>query len=142
MTRRNHHRPEVFDLLTTAQIKSLPLLSAGEPATQVAAAIGVTPQTISLWLNHDQEFRHALWLFKKDALDAARSVLQLAAIEAVAVVRKLLKEGSTEQTRLKAAQLVLDRLGLADPHPGNALDDEAVITPAGEYCQSLVEKLS
>jgi hypothetical protein len=101
-----------------------------------------TPQTVSLWLNHDQDFRHALWLFKKDALDAARSKLQLAAIEAVTIIRKLLKDGSTEQTRLKAAQLVLDRLGLTGRHPGNALDDEALITPAGEYSQGLVEKLS
>lgn len=142
MSERHPKKPEVFDLLTPSQLQSLPLLATGEPAKDVAAQVGVTPQTISLWLNHDQEFRHALWLFKKDALDAVRSELQLAAIEAVAVVRKLLKDGSTEQTRLKAAQLVLDRVDLAGRHPGNALDDETVITPAGEYSQSLVEKLS
>ena len=48
-------------------------------------------------MNHDQDFRYALWLFKKEALDAARSELQLAATEAVTVVRKLLHKGSTEQ---------------------------------------------
>jgi hypothetical protein len=141
MTRRNRNRPEVFDLLTPVQLQSLPLLVSGQPAKDVAATVGVTPQTVSQWLNHDQEFRHALWLFKNDALDAARSQLQVAAIEAVAEVRKLVREGSTEQIRLKAAQIALDGLGLVGRR-GTSAFDEAVITPAGQYCQELLDKLS
>jgi hypothetical protein len=110
MSRRNPNKPEVFDLLSPQQINSLPILAAGESAKSAAEKIGVTPQTISLWLNHDQDYRLALWLFKNDALDAALSQLQTLAAEAVSVVRKLLLEGSTEQIRLKAAQLVIDRL--------------------------------
>jgi hypothetical protein len=141
VTGRNQNRPEVLDLLTPAQLQSLPLLASGQPAKEVASKVGVTPQTVSLWLNHDQEFRHALWLFKKDALDAARSQMQIAAIEAVAVVRRLLHEGSTEHIRLKAAQIALDRLGLAG-RPPRGCSDEVAVTPAGDHCQDLVEKLS
>jgi len=128
----NQNRPEVFDLLTPAQLQSLPLLAAGEPAKEVATKVDVTPQTVSLWMNHDQDFRHALWLFRKQALDAARSELQLAATEAVTVVRKLLHEGSSEQIRLKAAQLLLDRLGLVGQYSANGFDG-AVITPIANY---------
>ena len=112
MTGRNQHRPEVFDLLTPPQLKSLPLLAAGESAKDVAVKVGVTPQTVSLWLNHDDDFRQAYWLFRRDALDAARCQLQVAAIEAVMEVRKLVRGGSTEQIRLKAAQIALAGLGL------------------------------
>jgi hypothetical protein len=109
MTKMFPNKPDVFDRLPPAQINSLTLLAAGERAKEVAAKVDVTPQTISLWMNHDQDFRYALWLFKNEALDAARSELQLAATEAVPVVRKLLHEGSSEQIRLKAAQLLLDQ---------------------------------
>jgi hypothetical protein len=112
VTRRNLNRPEVFDLLSAAQLQSLPLLATGEPAKDVAAKVGVAPQTISLWLNHDDDFRQAYWLFRRDALEAARCQLQVAAIEAVTEVRRLVRSGSTEQVRLKAAQVALTGLGL------------------------------
>jgi hypothetical protein len=132
MTEIIPNKPDVFDRLSPAQINSLALLAAGEPAKEVAAKVDVTPQTVSLWMNHDQDFRHALWLFKKQALDAARSELQLAATEAVTVVQKLLQEGSSEQIRLKAAQLLLDQLGLIGKYSANGFDG-AAITPIGNY---------
>jgi hypothetical protein len=79
-----------------------------------------------------EDFRHALWLFRKEALDAARSKLQLAATEAVTVVHKLLHEGSSEQIRLKAAQLLLDQLGFVGRYSANGFDG-AAITPIGNY---------
>jgi hypothetical protein len=141
MSGTNRNKPEVFDLLSPQQINSLPMLAAGDPAKLVAEKIGITPQTISLWLNHDADFRHALLLLKKDALDAARSQLRIASIEAVAVVRKLIREGSTEQIQLKAAQLALDHLVADRQHIANALN-EAAIAPASDYCRELSEKLS
>jgi hypothetical protein len=128
----NPNKPDVFDRLSPAQVNGLPLLASGEPAKEVAAKVGVTAQTVSLWVNHDEDFRHALWLLKKEALDGARSQLQLAATEAVAVVRKLLHDGSSDHIRLKAAELLLDRLGLVGRYSGKGFEG-ATITPAGDY---------
>lgn len=128
----NPKKPDVFDRLSPAQINSIKLLTAGERAKDVAAKVDVTPQTISLWMNHDEEFRLALWWYRKEALDASRSELQLAGTEAVTVVRKLLHEGSSEQIRLKAAQLLLDQLGLVGKYSANGFDGPA-ITPVGTY---------
>ncbi len=47
--------------LFPSQIKSVALLAAGEPAKEVAAKVGVTLGTLRLWMNHDEDFRHALW---------------------------------------------------------------------------------
>lgn len=126
------NKPDVFDQLSPAQINSVKLLAAGKRAKEVAAKVDVTPQTVSLWMNHDQNFRLALWLYKKEALDAARSELQLAATEAVTVVRNLLHESSSEQVRLRAAQLLLDQLGLVGNYSADGFDG-AVITPIGNY---------
>jgi hypothetical protein len=139
MNIRNPNKPEVFDLLSPQQINSLPMLAAGESAKFVAEKIGVTPQTISLWLNHDPDFRLGLWLFKNDALDAALSQLQTLAIEAVFVVRKLLLEGSTEQIRLKAAQLVIDRLD-TDGRPREH-SRQAIMATVDSYGLSVDEKV-
>lgn len=132
MTGINPNKPDVFDRLSVPQIDALTLLAGGESAKDAAAKVGVTPQTISVWLNHDEDFRHALWLLKKESLDVARSQLQLAATEAVAVVRKLLQAGSSDQTRLKAAELLLDRLGLVGRYSAKGFDG-AAITPVGDY---------
>ena len=131
-TTTNPKKPDLFDRLSAAQITSLPLLAAGQLAKEVAAKVDVTPQTISQWMNHDEDFRLALWRFRQEALDASRSELQLAGTEAVTVVRKLLHEGSTEQIQLKAAQLLLDRLGLVGQYSANGFDGAAV-TPLGNY---------
>jgi len=48
MTEIIPNKPDVFDRLSSAQINSLALLAAGEPAKEVAATVGVTPQTVSL----------------------------------------------------------------------------------------------
>jgi hypothetical protein len=92
-------------------------------------------------LNHDPDFRLALWLFKNDALDAALSQLQTLAIEAVAVVQKLMREGSTEQIRLKAAQLVIDRL-VTDGRSREHSFRQGTASTADSYSQSLIEKFS
>jgi hypothetical protein len=127
MTGLNPNKPDVFDRLSPQQVNSLPFLAAGELAKVTAAKVGVTPQTVSLWLNHDENFQHALRMFKREALDAACNELQVAAIEAVTVVRKLLQQSSNEQTRLKAAQLLLDRLGLVGRNSDNDSEEAAVI---------------
>jgi hypothetical protein len=67
--------------------------------------------------------------------------LQLAATEAVTVVRKLLHNGSTEQIRLKAAQLLLDQLGLVGQYSANGFDG-AAITPIGNYAPPPVQPMS
>jgi hypothetical protein len=101
-------------------------------AKDVALKIGVTPQTVSQWVNYDEVFRYALWILRKEVLDAARTQLQLSAVEAVTVVRSLLHQGESEQTRLKAAQLLLDRLGLVGRYSEKGFEG-AVITTAGGY---------
>jgi hypothetical protein len=132
VTLSNPNKSDVLDMLSPQQSIALPMLAAGESAKAVAEKLDVTPQTISQWLNHDDQFRYALWLVKKEALDAARSELQLAGTEAVTVVRKLLHKGSTQQIQLKAAQLLLDRLGLVGQYSAKGFDG-AAITPVGDY---------
>jgi hypothetical protein len=128
----NVNKSDVSERLSPQQIESLVLLAASVPAKEVAAKVGVTPQTISVWLNHDGDFRHALWVLKKEALDAARSELQLAAIEAATVIRTLLRDGSTEHVRLKAAELLVDRLDLLGRYSDKGFDGPAV-TQSGDY---------
>ena len=135
------NQPDVLDLLTPQQIVSLPPLAAGELAKDVAVRIGVSPQTVSQWINHDQNFRHALWSIRKATLDSARAQLQLAATEAVGVIRNLLHQGKSEQTRLKAAQLLLDRLGLVGRYSDSGFDGP-VISPAIDYAPLTSQEIS
>jgi hypothetical protein len=67
MTEIIPNKPDEFDRLSPPQINGL-ALAVGESAKEVAAKVRATPQTVSLWMK--QDFRFALWLFKKEALDA------------------------------------------------------------------------
>ncbi|MGA8709218.1 MAG: hypothetical protein WB646_19785 [Steroidobacteraceae bacterium] len=130
---------DVFSLLSAQQSLGLPMLAAGESARTVAEKLGVTPQTISLWLNHDQPFRHAIWSYRKEAFDAAHRQLQAAGIEAVGVLRQILRESKSEQMRLKAAQLLIGQLDLVSACSEMAVPAAKCSTPSSCELESKQE---
>jgi predicted transcriptional regulator len=98
--------------LTPKQVRALSLLAAGKTGVQVAKALKVNAATVSQWLNHDPGFAKALDALRWESLRAADAELQAAASEAVAELRKLLKNGKSEQVRLRAAEFILTAVGL------------------------------
>lgn len=103
-------KPEEFEAsLTGAQLTAIPILAAGSLKKDAAAAANVTPQTVSTWLGQPQ-FRAALDAARLDLSTAASVALRDATGAAVDTILDLLRQGSSETTRLKAACYVLDRV--------------------------------
>lgn len=95
--------------LTAAQLTAIPILAAGSLKKDAATVANVTPQTISTWLGQPQ-FQAALDAARQDLSSAASIALRDATDAAVATILDLLRHGSSEATRLKAACYVLDRV--------------------------------
>ncbi len=98
--------------LTAKQIKALPLLASGTTATDVSKQLKISQQQISNWQRHDK-FQNALNTIRRDALRDAETALSGLALDAVQVLRESLNNASGEQTRLRAAMYIIDRLGFS-----------------------------
>lgn len=103
--------------LTEKQVKASVLLAAGRTGRETAKEVGVTPETISVW-RRGPEFEAEINRLKLEALHAARDRMRNLAAEAVSEVEDLIKNAKTDAVRLKAAQAVLDTVGLTNPTSG------------------------
>jgi hypothetical protein len=107
--------------LSPKQLIALPEILAGKSGIEVAKIVGVLPQTISEWLNHDAGFQKALATETESALAQARRKLAATVNDAVDTLADTVRTGSGSANRTKAAISVLDRAGLVAPSEvGNA----------------------
>lgn len=91
--------------LSPKQGQAVVLLAMGKACKDVAASLGVTPETISRW-KREPHFLAGLNQLRHDLFDTARDQLLFAAPEAVTAVKQLLNSAN-QQMKLEAAKLIL-----------------------------------
>ena len=104
--------------LTTAQIRAADLLSQGKPERIVIEECKVRPQTLQGWYE-DVRFQAAVDLFGSGVVAevaASRTVadiLEQSAPKAAEKIEFLMENAEKDDTKLRAAEAVLDRTGHA-----------------------------
>ncbi len=98
--------------LTAKQVKALPLLASGMTASNVSKRLKISQQQISNW-KRDEKFQFAVDTVRRNALRDAETALSGLAMDAVQTLRESLNNGYSEQTRLRAAMYVIDRIGFS-----------------------------
>jgi hypothetical protein len=127
--------------LTANQEQAILLLAKGETVTATAAAVGVTRQTVSEWLNRDADFRAELNRVRKETLDAGadklrgmlqkaldalqagfdsedlstreRAQLGMALLKNMGLVQRASAVGSTNADDIRSSQVLSDMLNFA-----------------------------
>jgi hypothetical protein len=127
--------------LTANQEQAILLLAKGETVTATAAAVGVTRQTVSEWLNRDADFRAELNRVRKETLDAGadklrgmlqkaldalqagfdsedlstreRAQLGMALLKNVGLMQRASAVGSTNADDIRSSQVLSDMLNFA-----------------------------
>jgi len=127
--------------LTANLEQAILLLAKGETVTATAAAVGVTRQTVSEWLNRDADFRAELNRVRKETLDAGadklrgmlqkaldalqagfdsedlstreRAQLGMALLKNVGLVQRASAVGSTNADDIRSSQVLSDMLNFA-----------------------------
>ena len=95
--------------LSSKQRQAIQSLLAGCTKSQTAAAVGVTPRTLSRWLA-DPTFRAALTTATDDALANAAHRLAGTLDDAVTVLTEVMtNKDARDPDRLRAADLVIHR---------------------------------
>jgi hypothetical protein len=127
-----------FKALTPKQRQAIPLLVAGKSGKEVASAINCNPATVSLWINHDLQFRDALEAFSERSLHLAQIQLESLAQSAVQELRSLLTDAKSEQIKLKAIELILSQIslrgGLGKGHAkGGKNINDLIVTDSTKY---------
>ena len=103
--------------LAPNRAKAAELIVAGELKKVVAEKVGVSPQTISEWQSQPA-FQAYLNQLTWAALERARDQMQRLAEKATGTIEDLLGQDNPPSTRLRAAQLVLEIIGMQDPQSG------------------------
>lgn len=83
----------------------------------VAEEVGVTPQTISVWLT-EPEFVAFVNKLKMDNLHKARDRIQALSVKAAATIEDIMENGNNDAVRLKAAESVLEMSGMINVQSG------------------------
>ena len=127
-----------FQKLTPKQQKAIPLLASGMSGKNVAKTINCNPATVSLWINHDQQFQKALGAFSKSSLHLAQVQLESLALSAINELGILLADAKSEQVRLRAIELIFSTLGFGDTavkigKAGQRASEDLALTDAGKY---------
>lgn len=99
-------------MLKPRQLQAASQLAQGISCRDVATNVGVSPQTISEW-KRKPEFQAFINELRIEALNAVRTRLQCLADEACETLSHLMKSGSSDSVRLRAAVAVLDSTGLS-----------------------------
>jgi len=127
--------------LTANLEQAILLLAKGETVTATAAAVGVTRQTVSEWLNRDADFRAELNRVRKETLDAGadklrgmlqkaldalqagfdsedlstreRAQLGMALLKNVGLMQRASAVGSTNADDIRSSQVLSDMLNFA-----------------------------
>lgn len=132
----NAGKPSYLADLTPKQIKALPFLASGVTATEASNKLGISQQQISSW-QRDDNFQIALNAVRRDAMRDAETALSGLAMNAVKTLRESLNSASSEQTRLRAAMYIIDRLGfssnmeLLGPAPSGSVNMTQVLLALG-----------
>ena len=103
--------------LAPNRAKAAELIVAGELKKVVAEKVGVSPQTISEWQSQPA-FQAYLNQLRWAALKRARDQMQRLAEKATGTIEDLLGQDNPPSARLRAAQLVLEIIGMKDPQSG------------------------
>ena len=101
-----------MDTLSQSQIMAAAAIASGKKNKEAAVEVGVTPQTISKWMQIP-EFGALIRDIKIKFLYEAQDALRGLANEATSVLAALLKESSNEKTRLEVAKYILDTVKIA-----------------------------
>jgi transcriptional regulator with XRE-family HTH domain len=111
--------------LTANQEQAILLLAKGETVTATAAAVGVTRQTVSEWLNLDAGADKLRGMLQKalDALQAGfdsedlstreRAQLGMALLKNVGLMQRASAVGSTNADDIRSSQVLSDMLNFA-----------------------------
>ena len=108
----NRKQPQT-SALSEAQQRAIAMVATGSTGRDIAAALGVNECTVSRW-RQSAAFEAAVNSLLKDAHTAAALQLRQLALDAVATIEAVMTDPKANPAdRLKAAALVLDRVGLA-----------------------------
>lgn len=111
--------------LSEAQVQAIEQLIAGQTKRAAAAAVGVSPNTMTRW-HREAAFVAALNARRLDVVEANTERLRALTDKALAVVEAALDDGNA-RVRLQAAGLVLQATGLRElPAPSQATEAAAV----------------
>lgn len=102
-------------MLAARKLQAATLLAQGKLCRDVAAAVEVTPQTISEW-KKDPAFESYLNSLRQEWIMGAVAQIQYLTGRAAATVAELMEPGNPESVRLKAAALVLNHPNVVDPN--------------------------
>jgi len=101
-----------MDTLSQKQIMAAAAIASGKKNSEAAIEVGVTPQTISKWMQIP-EFGTLIKDIKLKFLYEAQDALRGLANEATHVLGALLKDSQNEKTRFEAAKYILDTVKIA-----------------------------
>jgi len=100
--------------LTPTQLQAAELIAIGQPKKAVAESLGITPQTVSGWSKLPR-FQAYLNQLKRAAQEGAYNHMRSLGEKAVGTVEELMGEEASPSIRLRAAQVVLNCIGMGDP---------------------------
>lgn len=110
-------------MLSGKQIKVIEYLCEGKTQADAARLLHIHPNTVTRWLR-DTEFKCELRKANEDTLNVA-------AIQAVDVICKLMKDADSETVQLNAAKDILSRAGYDAENKQRLLADEPVVIRVG-----------
>lgn len=90
--------------------RGIDLLLAGSTTTEVGAALGVHRSTVWRWL-HEPDVVELMGQLRDELRTAVRARLEAAAVEAVAVLCRIMADDcAPHAARVRAAETILDRV--------------------------------
>lgn len=96
--------------ITSQHVTAALLLSLNElTQAEVAKNVGVNPRTLTRWKN-DTEFASLLGKVQQGVVEAATSHQRAVSLEAAQVISELMRGSESDNTRLDAAQDILNRV--------------------------------
>lgn len=108
----NSKKPQT-SALSEAQQRAIAMVATGATGRDIAAALGVNECTVSRW-RQSAQFEAAVNAILADAHAAAAVQLRSLADQAVGTIAAVMTDAKASPAdRLKAAALILDRVGLA-----------------------------
>jgi len=104
--------------LDSRQIRAATLLATGNSVKSVAENLQVSSQTICAWKSLP-EFKRVSRFLKHEYMASARDAVRALSQDALNEVRRLIREGKSENVRLQASLAVLRGVGVIDHLPNN-----------------------
>ena len=122
----NNGKKQQASALNEAQQRAITMVATGATGRDIAAALGVNECTVSRW-KQSAEFEAAVNALLSDAKAAAANQLRNLADQAVGTIAAVMTDATANPAdRLKAAALVLDRVGLTTVPSIGSTDAERI----------------